>query len=29
MKASLVERMPDLAEHVWHGANNTGWHQDG
>ncbi len=29
LKTVLVEGRTTLAEHVWHGANNTGWHVDG
>jgi hypothetical protein len=29
MKTTLVDGHATLAEHVWHGDNNTGWHVDG
>jgi glycosyltransferase involved in cell wall biosynthesis len=29
LKTVLVEGKASLAEHVWHGQNNTGWHRDG
>jgi len=29
LKTALVDGQAQLAEHVWHGNNNTGWHSNG